>query len=128
MAGPEPISYYYAFELLDRFARQRIAQGPAKHPLAALVEPPVLQARELLPSHASGGGTAAKPQCSRAARCRPSSGAVCGSPKVGALSRVSLATLSVTEPGSPSAMASTGTRRCFLPKPITPPVATSMNR
>jgi hypothetical protein len=31
---------------------------------------------------------AAKPQCSRAARCRPSSGAACGSSNVGALSTV----------------------------------------
>ena len=38
--------------------------------------------------HGSGEGTAAKPQCSRAARCRPSSGAACGSLNVGALCTV----------------------------------------
>src|ERR687898_1443020 len=58
---------------------------------------------------------------SRAARCRPSSGAVCGSPKVGALCTVCRSTVRVMEePGSSSAMAFTGTRWCFLAKPITP--------
>src|SRR5829696_993596 len=65
----------------------------------------------------------------RAARCRPSSGAVCRSPKVGALCMVCRSTLRVMEePGSSSAMASIGTRWCFLPKPINPPMATSTNR
>src|SRR5215218_1239459 len=67
---------------------------------------------------------------SRAARCRPSSGAMCRSPNVGALcSTVCRSTVRVMEePGSSSAMASTGTRWCFLPMPINPPMATSKNR
>src|SRR5215207_6150317 len=63
----------------------------------------------------------------QAARCRPSSGAVCGSPKVGALCTVCRSTLRVIEPGSSSAMASTGTRWCFLAKPINSPIAISTN-
>src|SRR5215218_4969012 len=64
---------------------------------------------------------------SRAARCRSSSGAVCGSPQVGALCTVCRSTLRVMEePGSSSAMASTGRRWCFLPMLINPPMAATL--
>src|SRR5215208_3315025 len=52
MAGPYAICFSYPIELRFRLARQRISQGPAKLTCAALLEPPVLQAHELLPSHA----------------------------------------------------------------------------
>src|SRR5215216_2247332 len=66
---------------------------------------------------------------SRAARCRPSSGAVCRSPNVGALCTGCRSTVRVMEvSGSSAAMASTGARWCFLPVPINPSWATSTNR
>src|ERR671910_1786397 len=72
-------------------------------------------------------GTAPKPQCSRAARCMSSSGAACGSPNVGALCTVCSSTVRVIEPGPSSAMASTGTRWCFVLRPKNPLMITSTN-